>query len=204
MPARFSLIIPAHDAAATLGVALDTVASQVREFDDVIVVADCCRDDTAEIARGAGATVIVSRKGHPGLARNAGLDAATGDYVLFLDADDWYVRDDALARLEHRIEETGSPDILHFGFMWGSEPASAFGWRAHAYGCVWARAWSRHAIGGIRFAAEAMAEDLAFCRRVFAKPLHHETLDEVLLQYVFPSPTSYTGRWIAAGRPSAG
>ena len=89
--------------------------------------------------------------------------------------------------------------ILHFACLWGPDPCSPFGWRAHCYGLVHTRAWSRRAIGTERFRDEAFAEDESFCKRVFANQCSHEVLDVLITQYVFPNEQSFTGRWLRAG-----
>lgn len=58
---RFSVLIPAHDEAATIGAALASLRAQERPPERVVVVADNCTDDTADIARGLGAHVVVTR-----------------------------------------------------------------------------------------------------------------------------------------------
>ncbi|MHB8383379.1 MAG: glycosyltransferase family 2 protein, partial [Candidatus Binataceae bacterium] len=84
---RVSVVIAAYNAAATLGDSLASVRDQHYPGIETIVVDDGSTDATAEIARQAGARVI--RVDHRGLggARNAGIDAATGEIVAFLDAD---------------------------------------------------------------------------------------------------------------------
>lgn len=96
-----SVVIPAHDAAAFLGECLDSVAAQaggwVRE---VIVVDDGSRDATADVARAhAGVRLIrLPANGGPGAARNAGVAAAQGEWVAFLDADDLWPAGSLAAR----------------------------------------------------------------------------------------------------------
>lgn len=119
---RFSVIIPAHDAEEFLGRALASINRQTFADYEVIVVADACADRTADVAIAHGHTPIISTAGAPGLARNAGMDSAAGDYFLFLDADDWFLRADAFARIAEAIEQTDEPHLLHYGFMWGTTP----------------------------------------------------------------------------------
>jgi cellulose synthase/poly-beta-1,6-N-acetylglucosamine synthase-like glycosyltransferase len=81
-------IIPAHNAEPTLGRVLASLVEQTPPVDEVIVVDDASTDRTAEIAKDFGVRVVrTARQGYAGGARNAGLDVATGDVVVFLDAD---------------------------------------------------------------------------------------------------------------------
>jgi glycosyltransferase involved in cell wall biosynthesis len=95
MNPRFSVIIPAFNAAATLARAIESVRAQSWPVHEIIVVDDGSTDATADIARRFGDEVRLIRQPNSGVsvARNAGAAAATGDWLAFLDADDWYAPD---------------------------------------------------------------------------------------------------------------
>jgi glycosyltransferase involved in cell wall biosynthesis len=87
--ADVSVIVPARDAAATLGATLAALARQqgVDEF-ELIVVDNGSHDDTAVIAERAGARVVRRTRGDgPGAARDAGVAAAGGSLLAFTDSD---------------------------------------------------------------------------------------------------------------------
>jgi glycosyltransferase involved in cell wall biosynthesis len=91
---KLTAIVPVHNGRAFLQDAIESIRAQTLPVDELIVVDDASTDDSADIARALGATVIRfdSNRG-PSAARNAALAAATGDLVAFLDADDtWYPR----------------------------------------------------------------------------------------------------------------
>ncbi len=82
------MIVPALNASATIPRTLAALAAQ--EYDgpyEVIVVDDGSEDDTASIAARAGATVIRGARQGPAGARNAGVEASSGDVLAFTDAD---------------------------------------------------------------------------------------------------------------------
>ena len=85
-----SFIVPAHNEAqiiqATLGV-LHEAARAVGDPYEVLVVDDASTDDTADLARQAGATVVPATLRHIAAARNVGGRAAQGHELLFVDAD---------------------------------------------------------------------------------------------------------------------
>jgi glycosyltransferase involved in cell wall biosynthesis len=87
-----SVVIPAYNAQATLARALESVLAQTRPADEIIVVDDASTDGTAALATSyAGHRVILlSRPECRGAAaaRNAGIRAANGTWIAFLDADD--------------------------------------------------------------------------------------------------------------------
>ncbi len=86
---QVSVIVPARDAAATLGRTLDALAAQdLDEPFEVIVVDDGSRDDTAAIAeRHPRATLIRQPHTGPAAARNRGAAASRGALLAFTDAD---------------------------------------------------------------------------------------------------------------------
>ncbi|CAH1904792.1 Glyco_trans_2-like domain-containing protein [Candidatus Nitrotoga sp. HW29] len=89
---RFSVIIPAYNAAATLARALDSVLVQTWPAHEIIVVDDGSSDATAAAVAAYGDKVRYLYQHNAGVsaARNAGAQAASGDWLAFLDADDWY------------------------------------------------------------------------------------------------------------------
>lgn len=84
-----SVVIPAHNEAGSIRRTLEALRQQRRlgvEL-ELIVVDDGSTDATAAIARELGARVVAAAGGNPGAARNRGAAAATGDPIVFLDAD---------------------------------------------------------------------------------------------------------------------
>jgi hypothetical protein len=93
MGARVAVLVPAHDEAAGIAAALATILPQLRLNDRLLVVADNCSDDTAGVARAAGAEVLERRdeeRRGKGWALAAGIDALAArppDVVIIVDAD---------------------------------------------------------------------------------------------------------------------
>lgn len=88
VPRRYSVVIPARNAERTLGAVLSSLGSQDPRPAEVIVVDDRSTDHTAEVAAAHGARVVRgSGTGYAGGARNQGWGEASGDVVVFLDAD---------------------------------------------------------------------------------------------------------------------
>jgi glycosyltransferase involved in cell wall biosynthesis len=93
-----SVVIPTHNSMATISRALRSVAAQSARPCEIVVVDDASSDATlslvAELAAGLPVpvrTIPLAENVGPGSARNAGWDAATGEWVAFLDADDaWH------------------------------------------------------------------------------------------------------------------
>jgi cellulose synthase/poly-beta-1,6-N-acetylglucosamine synthase-like glycosyltransferase len=89
MPPVISVIIPAYNAAGSIGECLEALLHQSVEQDDyeIIVVDDGSTDGTEEIARAYGVHVFSQPNQGPTAARNQGVAQARGDILLFTDAD---------------------------------------------------------------------------------------------------------------------
>lgn len=86
-----SIIVTAYNIANYLRVALQSVFDQTPCFDQVVVVDDGSTDDTPAVVasfRNSRLCYCRQNNGGPGIARNTGIDRATGDYVYFMDGDD--------------------------------------------------------------------------------------------------------------------
>lgn len=83
-----TIIVPAYNARLTIGACIESLLGQTRRPDEVIIVDDGSRDDTAAVASRYGVKVIrLETNSGPGVARNAGASAATGEILAFTDAD---------------------------------------------------------------------------------------------------------------------
>ena len=92
-PPDVSVVIPAYNAAWCVGKAIDSVLAQTfREF-ELLVVDDGSTDGTFDILSTYGRAVRIIRQPNGGLpsARNAGIRESRGEFVAFLDADDWWM-----------------------------------------------------------------------------------------------------------------
>lgn len=112
-PARISVVMPCHNAAATVGEAVASVLGQTYPQVELVVVDDGSTDGSTEILQRLAAehpdrlSLVHQVRAGPFAARNAGLVHAHGNFVAFLDADDlWHP--DALARLHHALQAAGA------------------------------------------------------------------------------------------------
>ena len=92
---KLSVIVPFYNVQTYAPDTLKSLAANAREDFEFLLVDDCSRDETPEILERAErelpGAVLLRHEQNGGLAtaRNTGLDAARGEYVTFLDGDDW-------------------------------------------------------------------------------------------------------------------
>lgn len=86
-----SVVMPAYNARATIFDAIDSVFHQTLPADEILVIDDGSTDGTGDaLAEKYGASVTVIRQSNAGVSasRNRGVEAASGEFIQFLDADD--------------------------------------------------------------------------------------------------------------------
>lgn len=113
-----SIVIPVYNVEKYLGECLDSVVRQTLRGIEVICVDDGSTDGSPRIladyaARDPRIRVITQQNAGLSAARNAGMGAATGKYIYFLDSDDW-IADDAMEKCLSTCENA-SLDQLVFG-----------------------------------------------------------------------------------------
>ena len=94
---KFSVIIPLYNKAPYVRKALETVCAQTYRDYEIIVINDGSRDNSAIIAEeylngveGISYQILSQQNAGVSAARNNGVAQASGDYIAFLDADDWW------------------------------------------------------------------------------------------------------------------
>ena len=112
-----SVVIPAFNAAETVGAAVESALGQTLTDIEVIVVDDGSTDDTlARLAAINDSRLRVVRADHRGVAhtRNTGLDHARGEFITFLDADDLW----AAGKLQAQVEKIASNPAVWAVYSW--------------------------------------------------------------------------------------
>lgn len=114
---KFSIIMPAYNAEDFIENSINSILSQTYSNYEIIVVDDCSTDNTYNIVKKYPnikllQTPINSRQG---AARNIGLNICTGDYVLFLDADDEFYDSYVFEKLVSLINYKNFPDLIYGG-----------------------------------------------------------------------------------------
>lgn len=116
---RYSVIIPVYNAEGTLRRCLDSLVGQQFSNYELLLINDGSTDGSDAICREYASTYSCVRyfakeNGGVSSARNLGLEQAKGEYILFVDSDD-YVSEDYFALLSHTLE-SNAVDLLMFGY----------------------------------------------------------------------------------------
>lgn len=116
---KFSIIIPIYRVEKFLCKCIDSVLFQTFTNFEIILVDDGSPDNCPEIcdeyaAKDSRIKVIHKPNGGLSDARNAGLDVAKGEYVIFVDSDDWWDNKEALVKINDSLIHSNA-DVLIFG-----------------------------------------------------------------------------------------
>ncbi len=119
-----SAVIPAYNAEEFISIPLRSILEQTHEVNEIIVVDDGSTDSTAEVAAGFRNTRVICRpNGGQAAARNTGIQAASGEWIAFLDHDDTWHPEKTEIQLGCITREAGVIhanrfDPIHFGDLW--------------------------------------------------------------------------------------
>lgn len=208
-----SVIIPVYNIQQHLRECLDSVLGQSYPHLQVICVDDGSTDESpailAEYAqKDPRVQVIRQQNAGPGAARNTGLEAATGEYVIFLDSDDWF-EPDFLEQMVDTAQREGADVAIcravEFDTNSGRELPSewmmkkqylpgklAFAPQEMAdhlfqftYGMPWDKFYRRELLtsSSIRYPALKNSEDLAFVYPTLLAATRIAVVDEVLIHH---------------------
>lgn len=174
-----SVIVPAYNAEAFLRQCVESVIGQTLDGWELVLVDDGSSDSTPALCdafASADSRIRAVHKPNGGLsdARNAGIDAASGEWLLFLDADD-VLAPGALAVLLGLAREYGA-DIACADFFSSPEAASPRSWRA-------------------RYRRGVLAPEEAVERMLYQRGLNHSACGKLYAARLFSSTRFRKGTW---------
>ena len=204
---RFSIIVPAYNAAAFLNATVSSVLQQSYDDWELFLVDDGSTDGITDGLCDEIASTdprirsIHKSNGGAGDARNAALPSASGDYIVFLDSDD-FLEADALSCLNEKLTKL-PVDICFFGFIIQkgqsesiqlpsgydyNKPFSLLDAPAQLLEApsAWCAVWKRSLFidTNIRFRARGWGEDLAMTRKMLTQASSIMLINEALYRYV--------------------
>ena len=108
---KFSFIVPVYNVEKYVKKCLDSIFDQTFKDFEVIVVNDGTKDNSMNIVKNYDVKIINQENQGLSVARNNGVKKATGDYIIFIDSDD-YIEKDLLKEINKSLEN--KPDIVRF------------------------------------------------------------------------------------------
>lgn len=200
---RFSIIVPVYNVELYLEQCLESLQTQDYSDYEVICVNDGSTDSSRKIlttweTRMPQMRVIDRANGGLSAARNTGLQAATGDYVVFVDSDDWL----EASMLSTLAKVTDGNDMVCFACRRTDnnahdtlQPEQSGGWeyynrhalehREVAFVCVWQRCYRRSFLieNNLCFREGILHEDNEFTPRACLKAKKVTVIPDVLYNY---------------------
>lgn len=116
-PLTVSMVVPIYNVQEFLPRCLDSILAQDHEALEVILVNDGSPDDSAQIIRrydeeNPGRFVVITQENQGlGMARNNGIKAATGEFICFVDSDDW-IEPTYVSTMAERAQRTGADVVV--------------------------------------------------------------------------------------------
>lgn len=209
---KVSVIIPVYNAEKYLRQCLDSVLGQTLKEIELICVDDGSTDGSTEIllayaGKDKRIRVITQKNGGPGKARNTALPYATGKYISFLDADDWFEQD-FLEKMFDRSNEVQADicicETQRFDDATGEELPSEWMLKKHlvptgvfspediadhlfqfTYGQVWDKLYRRAFLQetGIQFPEFRNSEDMPFVYKTLLSAKRIVVLPNIMVHY---------------------
>lgn len=128
---KVSFIIPVYNVEKYLPQCVDSILSQTYTDFEVILVDDGSPDNSGKLCdeyakKDSRVRVIHKLNGGLSDARNAGLNAAYGDYVIFVDSDDFWVKNDCLQQIMHIVEQNSECGFIGFNCSYYYEDSHSY------------------------------------------------------------------------------
>lgn len=156
-----SLIIPVYNLEHHIQPMLDSLAAQRTDYaTEIIFVLNNCTDRSEDIIRASGiGEILYCTKQGCGCARNVGLDHSTGEYIWFLDGDDWLLSDTAI---QEALDVAQGHDLIRVG--WESNRFTL-----NYFSMVWQYVIRSTLAKSVRFPDYQPSEDDAYMEKILAQ-----------------------------------
>ena len=197
-----SVIVPVYNVEPYLRKCLDSIINQTYRDLEILVIDDGSTDGCGRICdeyAEKDERIRVFHTENRGLscARNLGLDEAQGEWIGFVDSDDW-IESDMYECLLRRAEETGA-DVVECGFYReyinktiernrqssltsGSDAINSL-LHGQLSNSVWNKLWRRECFDSVRFPEGRLFEDIATTYQVFHSADYVSSLEEIKYHY---------------------
>lgn len=114
-----SVIIPIYNAEVTLQKTLNSVLNQTYKFFEVLMIDDASADNSKKIATEYTKDprfklIFLNKNNGVANARNIGIEASSGEYLCFLDADDWWESEKLSLQIHQMLKENLSLSYMSY------------------------------------------------------------------------------------------
>ena len=182
---KVSIIVPVYNAEQYIEKMLKSLLNQTLKDIEIILINDGSQDNSLSILRNyekkySNIIVVNQKNGGPSVARNSGLRIAKGEFVAFVDSDD-YVGENMYENLYHKAIE-GDFDIVECNYMYTDGENNWQGVRdiksditslkekkkymVNFYPVLWNKIYKHNKIKNIYFTEGVFAEDVEYLYRV--------------------------------------
>lgn len=198
---KVSIIVPVYKVEKYLRKCLDSLINQTIDDYEIILINDGSPDNSQQIIDEYKTrypemikTLLIDNGGQ-GRARNFGIDMAKGDYIGFVDSDDWV--DVTMFEKLYNAAKANDADLVLCDCAACSEDGGREYMNTSVYddpmqvsGSVWNKLFRRDTIGDVRFASGLWYEDLPFALKLMLKSRKTVSVSEGLYFYrVSPAST---------------
>lgn len=115
-----SIIIPNYNSSKYINKCIDSILDQTYKNFELIIVDDMSTDDSVEKIKEYSDERIklieLTKKGYNGGTRNIGIENAIGNYILFIDCDDWIYSRESIKEIVKVISETNA-DLIRLSYV---------------------------------------------------------------------------------------
>ena len=174
---KITIVIPVYNAEKTLNKCIDSLLNQSYKNTEIIAINDGSTDDSLKILKQYESKIVLVNQNNmgPAVARNNGILKTTGDFIVFVDSDD-YVKCDYIEKLEEGIKDN---DVAITGYLRSVDDKVIYTkkpknvpWSAFKYTSTWGKIYQSKFIkdNNIKFLDEVrIGEDLYFNILVLSK-----------------------------------
>lgn len=207
---KFSFIVPVYNVEQFLNQCIESILAQSYQNYEIILIDDGSLDNSPALCddwakKDSRISVIHKKNGGLSSARNAGLKEAKGEYIIYLDSDDWWCDNTALIRIVRKIEESNA-DVVFLASKKYYTLENRFVEKTSAHerlsvqssvsieeamcnslflACAWDKVIKRSILveNGIEFIERQLSEDIEWCCKLLQLNLIYTCIDGVIHVY---------------------
>lgn len=216
---RFSFIVPIYKVEQYLSLCIESILAQTYKDFEIILVDDGSPDNSPLLCdewatKDSRISVIHKQNGGLSSARNEGLKKAQGNYIIFLDSDDWWCDNAALERIVTKIDESNADIVFiaskkyytlkneyvekptaHHTFAARKDISIEDSMRNSLFiACAWDKVIRRSILvdNNINFVERQLSEDIEWCCKLLLLDLKYACIDGIVHVYRQQNASSIT------------